>query len=294
MDEFTAVLRARELIRAAGIKSVPVNIDKYLSLGKIQAVVRIDNNLSEDEAGSCTIISGRRVIFVNGRHSPERQRFTILHELGHIVLGIVSSHSAKTKTSDLISYRKKPKEEILCDIFAAELLLPEHLFHHDVAKVPVGFDSIEKLSTIYEASLTSTGSRFAVVNEEPCAFILAEDGRVRYVSYSRAIRERKGWISVGLPVPENTLTSSKLNGVGNEGPIEIEAYRWLESEKNHARYILEDVRLLPHWKQSLTLIWFEDTDYQQNQSWTENEAGDEAGLPELDGVMPWPSKHRRR
>jgi Zn-dependent peptidase ImmA (M78 family) len=293
VDEFSAILKARELIREAGITSVPVNIEKYLTLAKVQATVRVDYDLPEDEAGSSTIISGRRVIFVNGGHSPERQRFTILHEVGHIVLGVVSSHSIKTKTRDLVSYRKKPKEEIICDVFAAEMLLPEPFFRKDVANATVAFDSIEKLAVNYEASLTSTGSRFAVLNEEPCAFILAEDKKVRYVSYSRAMRDRKSWISVGLPIPQGTLTAGKLKGARDEGPAEIEAYRWLETEKSDGRYLFEDVRLLEQWNQSLTLIWFEGADYQQNQCWTEEEA-EEAALRELDGVMPWPSKRRRR
>jgi len=294
VDEFSAVLRARELIAEADITSAPVDVKKYLSHKKVQALLRRDYDLPQDEAGSSTVISGRHVIFVNGTHSPERQRFTILHEIGHIVLELRSSHSAKTRMSDLISYRRKSNEEILCDVFAAELLLPERLFRRDVANAIVGFESIEKLSANYESSLTSTGSRFAVVNGEPCAFVLAEGGRVRYVSYSRAMREQKSWISVGLTIPNGTLTSNKLKGIGDAGPIEIEAYRWLENEKNDGRYLMEDARLLEQWDQSLTLIWFEGTDHKQNDFRAQEEDDEEPALRELDGVMPWPSKRRRR
>lgn len=293
MDEFSAILKARQLVKEAGVNAAPVDIQRYVALSRVNAVLRVDYDLPDDQAGSTTLIKGRHCIFVNGRHSRERQRFTVLHEIAHIVLDLPSSHQAQLNIRDLFSYQKRPREEVICDVFAAELLLPEPLFRKDVTMAPLGFDSIETLALNYEASLTSTGSRFAVLNEEPCAFILGETGRVRYVSYSRAIREQKGWISIGLSIPEGTLTAAKLKGGGEEGPTEIEAYLWLENEKGRGRYLYEDVRLLEQWNQSLTLVWFEDADSQENQSRTEEE-DDEPGLRELDGILPWTSKRRRR
>ena len=292
MDEFSAILKARELVREAGIESVPVEIEKYLSVSRVNAVFRVDYNLPDDQAGSSTTISGRRVIFVNAKHSLERQRFTVLHEVGHIVLGLRSAHAAQTKASDLISYRKRPEEEILCDVFAAELLLPEPFFRSDIRSVPIDFASIEKLASRYQASLTSTGSRFAVLNEEPCIFILSEAGKVRYMSRSLPMRQLGGWVSLGLPIPEGTLTARKLRGTDEEGPVEIEAYRWLENEQKGARCLLEDVRLLTPWNQALTLLLFEESGDEEPGNFFEEDQ--EPGLHELKGILPWPSKRRRR
>ena len=294
MDEFSAVLRARQVIKEAGLDAAPVDVQKYLALPKVDAILRIEYDLPDDQAGSTTIIKGRHCIFVNGRHSRERQRFTVLHEVGHIILDLPSSHPAQLNTRDLYSYRTRPKEEVFCDVFAAELLLPEPMFRKDVTDATLGFDDIESLALKYEVSLTSTGSRFAVLSEEPCAFVLGEAGKVRYVSYSRAMRDRKDWISIALAVPDGTLTAAKLKGSTERGPMEIEAYRWLENEKGKGRYLLEDVRLLEQWNQSLTLIWFEDAEYQENQTGGEEENDEEAALRELDGTLPWPSKRRRR
>ena len=67
---------------------------------------------------------GRYHICVNSKDLKERQRFTVCHEIAHIVLGLPSDH----KTSPGWSYAKKSLGEILCDVFAAELLLPASLF----------------------------------------------------------------------------------------------------------------------------------------------------------------------
>ncbi len=294
MDEFSVILRARELIREADINFVPVEIEKYLKLPRINAVVRPDDDLPNDQAGSSTTISGRHVIFVNARHSPKRQRFTVLHELGHIFLQIPSLHSDQTRTRDLFSYRGRPINEVLCDVFAAELLLPEPVFRKDVNRAEMGFSSIENLAAQYEASLTSTGSRFAVLNEEPCAFILSEAGKVRYVSYSVSMRQQRAWISPRLSIPADTLTTRWLQGARDEGPIEIAAYNWLENEKRKDRWLFEDVRLLEQWNQALTLLWLEESDYCGTEGCTEEGEEEETGLRELDGLLPWPSKRKRR
>lgn len=292
MDEFSAILRARQLIAEAVIKSAPVDIEKYVRLPTVNGVLQIDYDLPDDQAGSTTIISGKNCIFVNGRHSPQRQRFTALHEVGHIVLKLPSCHSQGLKTKDLFSYQSKALEEIFCDVFAAELLLPEPLFRRDVRQEEIGFSAIEKLASKskYDASLTSTGSRFAVLNDQPCAFVLAESGVVRYVSYSLSMRKLKCWVPTRLCVHADTLTAKILNGSTETGPIEIEGSSWFENDKFQKHWLLEDVRLLREWNQSLTLLWFEDTDAEEDFA----EDYGQPTLQELDGVLPWPSKRRRK
>jgi len=292
MDEFSAILKARNLIAEAGVESVPVEIEMYLRLPIVNAILKVDYDLPNDQAGSSTVISGRNCIFVNGRHSTQRQRFTVLHEIGHIVLELPSIHPNGLTIKDLFSYQAKPWEEIACDVFAAELLLPEPQFRKDVYDEEIGFRSIEKLASKskYDASLTCTGSRFAVLNDTACAFVLAESGVVRYVSYSLAMRNRKCWIPTRVHIPEGTLTANKLRRGTEQGPMEIEAYKWFENEKNPGHYIVEDVRLLEQWDQSLTLLWFDDTGEAEN--FEENE--EDVGLQMLDGNLPWPSKHKRR
>ncbi len=120
----------------------------------------------------------------------------------------------------------------------------------------------------------------------------AKSGRVRYVSYLLSMRQRKGWISRGLPIPESTLTSKRLKGANEDGPVEIEAYKWLENERNKSSWLLGDVRLLKQWNQTLTLLWFEEgADKEQMERLEEDE---DPGLRELDGTLPWPGKRRRK
>jgi hypothetical protein len=43
----------------------------------------------------------------------------------------------------------------------------------------IGFAALDELASKFEASVTSTGSRFAAVSDLPCAFVLTQAGIVR-------------------------------------------------------------------------------------------------------------------
>ncbi len=168
--------------------------------------LKSSSDLDDDESGQTFPLAGKHIITINGNHREERQRFTVLHEIAHIVLELPSQHhGTNMTTSDLVSYRHRPKEEILCDVFAAECLLPYVQFRKDVEDMDVSLDEVKELANHYQASVTSTGSRFAVNCNIPCAFVLMERGKVRYVSMSKFLRERKGWIEFGVPVPKGSV-----------------------------------------------------------------------------------------
>lgn len=290
-DEFGVVLQARKFVEEAGIDSIPVDLDRYLSMDGVNAKCKVDNALADDEAGQTAVISGRHCIFVNGLHPRERQRFTICHELAHIVLGLPSIHEQSTGDEALLSYVKRPREEVLCDVFAAECLLPSDFFKSDVDKSLVEFEAIERLAADYEASLTSTGSRFALHCDEPCAFILIQAGKVRYVSRSKPMREWNGWVQFGMPVPPASAAGKLLAGQEVDGPIEVDADLWLENQTRGGPYLLEDARHLGSWDQILSLIWFESD---EAEILSTDDDDEEPLLDELTGELPWPSKSRRR
>ena len=139
---------------------------------------------------SFTINSGKHYIRVNGKDSDERQNFTACHEIAHIVLGLPSDH----KELPWWSYAKRSPNEIACDVFAAELLLPYKLFKPLVDKSDISLSAVDGLAQDFVASAMATGSRFAALVRAPCAFVLSEQGKVRYASRSTALRDANAWI----------------------------------------------------------------------------------------------------
>jgi Zn-dependent peptidase ImmA (M78 family) len=77
------------------------------------------------------------IIGVNSLHHPNRQRFTIAHEIGHFVLHEIDIHVDKgyrVVLRDSVSSQAVDPLEIDANRFAAELLMPEKMVRRDAAE----------------------------------------------------------------------------------------------------------------------------------------------------------------
>ncbi len=289
MDEFRAILKAREFVRKLNPTAIPADVQAYA--GHVEAVVRSQTNLRASEPGWSFKSKGKHYICINANDRLERQRFTICHEVAHIALELPSMHSQSPWSG---SYIRKSPEEIICDVFAAEPLLPYHLFGPRTAAAQIGFPAIEKLADDFVASLMATGSRFANVLNPPCAFVLSEQGRVRFTSRSTSLRDANGWITPRSHMPQSSISARLRRGESSESSDEIEADLWFENWQRGGT-LREEARHLSQWDQTLTLLWFEDEEVPplRTNSGRNDDAGDEL-LKELDGNLPWPGKKRRK
>lgn len=292
MEELTAILKARQFVKDVGVVSVPVDIAHFAAAAN--AKIKVNRDLNDAESGQTFPHGGKNVIIVNGNHREERQRFTVLHEIAHIVLNLPSQHHGDhMSTSDLFSYRQRPKEEILCDVFAAECLLPSDHFKKDIEDIDVSLGVVKRLAERYKASLASTGSRFAVNSDVPCAFVLMEHGKIRYVSSSLQLRELNGWIDIGVAAPKESVAHRLFGKTSfeTEEYDEIEPDIWFNNGIGNYELVAEESILLSEWDQCLSLIWIDEQIRSIGNSHSHDmDDDDEPLLEELDGFLPWPSK----
>ena len=291
LDEFSVVMNARALVRIVNPATFPVEVEAYAK--QIGATVRLETDLSEDEPGWSCEIKGKKYICVNAKDRIERQRFTICHEVAHHVLGLPSDHQG----SSTWSYAKKSQAEIFCDVFSAELLLPHRLFKPLADKATIGLAAIDDLAGRFLASSMATGSRFATVVNVPCAYVISEQGKVRYASRSKALREANAWIPPRIEMPQTSISARIRGGAAPNDAEQIDADEWFQHWERDG-VLLEEARHLDQWDQTLTLLWFEDEEVpsadrraSENSSQSQEDA---ELLPELDGVLRWPGKKRRR
>lgn len=299
-DEFSVVLKAREFVRKANVAAIPVPLEPYLAAAR--AAAREMADMGADEAGTCfPMADGSFRICVNANDRVERRRFTVCHEIAHIILGLKSDHKTQPWTTG------RPLAERLCDLFAAELLLPGKLFEPLAEDAPIGLASVDTLSGQFEASVTATGSRYAASVSTPCAFVLAHEGKVVYASRSKALKDANAFIQPRTDLPSGSV-SARTRAGGNPSREQIDADLWFSSWERGG-LLLEEARHLARWDQTLTLIWFESGEVPQAQDqvrserrWEiegrdvpyrrEDQGDGEFGLKELDGRLRWPSKKR--
>jgi Zn-dependent peptidase ImmA (M78 family) len=121
--------KARELIREFGIKSLPVNVERIARAKGVKVeFAPFDDELS----GMAFIKDGVPAIGINSLHHPNRQRFTLAHELAHILLHSTELEKAVhvdkgSLRRDRVSATGTDMLEIAANAFAAELLMPEEL-----------------------------------------------------------------------------------------------------------------------------------------------------------------------
>lgn len=287
MDELTAAIKARDLIQRVNVNSIPVQVEPFLTA--LGCELKVDNGMSPNEPGYCLSRNGKHVIVVNGKDSDERKRFSIFHEVAHIDLKLPSEHTG----SPSWSYAKRSPNEICCDMYAAEILLPHRFFKPLVDGAEIGMAALDDLAGKFEASLTSTGSRFATTTNIPCAFVVSEGGKIKYAVMSKALREARAWIARGTSLPLGSLAALLRNGQLAKGPQEIAADIWF-NDWRRGGVLLEEARHLSGYDQILSLLWFEDEEVPHEPGANSDDQGEETGLKELDGVLPWPGKRRRR
>ncbi|MBI3768652.1 MAG: hypothetical protein HY271_09180 [Deltaproteobacteria bacterium] len=143
-------------------------------------------------------------------------------------------------------------------------------------------------------NLDALKTSLAAVCDRPCAFVLTQNGTIRYASRSKSLRECGGWIRPGQKVPDASLAAQLIRSAKVDGPIEVSAGEWLD-DWGRGGVLQEDARHLPRWNQTLALLWFEDDRVPVSSSnYVDDDDDEEPALRPLDGVLPWPGKSRRR
>jgi Zn-dependent peptidase ImmA (M78 family) len=279
VDEQDVVLRAREFMRGLDLTNIGDSLEPYLA--KANARVRKDE-LGEGQSGTVAFVKGKTVITVNEAEPEERQRFTICHELGHKVLVLSSSHEHIPQWG----FAKRDVNEVLCDIFAAELLMPTEQFMAACRGLEPSLDSILTLQEKFKTSFPATASRFARLVKLPCCFVTMQGGIVKYAAMSTPLRALGGRITLRSPIPERSVAARvRAAQVSDYAEDDVAQDVWLENWSDG----LDMRELSRHHKSTdttLSLFWFDEEDAPRVEVDRFGQRVEEDdGLKELTGVL---------
>ena len=125
-DVSIAIRRARSLIQKYSDGRPPVPIEQIANaFGVVIQYLALDDELS----GMAFTRDGQKRIIVNSGHHPNRQRFTLAHELAHHVLHAACLDN-QVHVDAIVMRRDKASRfgteplEVEANAFAAELLMP--------------------------------------------------------------------------------------------------------------------------------------------------------------------------
>lgn len=290
MDDLTVQTKARQFMAGLDLSGIDSNLSVYIE--KVRARLKKEE-LDEGESGyTLTKRDGTSTIVVNELERLERQRFSACHEVGHIVLELSSNH----REIPSWSYAKRDENEIWCDMFAAELLMPYEKFKADVDKEAPSFELIERLRLKYVTSFSATASRMAAVSDYPCAFVTMNSTVIRHASRSVALRKLNAWIPPRTPIPPGSLAHQLISGeVRSEGLELVSQDVWFQ-DWPQGYELAELAKHYPDYDETFSLLWFENDDGPDEpvNTFSAKPAADDGLLRELDGVLSFFEKRRRR
>jgi|ERR1051325_4541114 Zn-dependent peptidase ImmA (M78 family) len=155
--------KVNELLEQARVIAPPVNVELIARfLG-----VFISKAPANDDVSGFLLKQGRTsVIGVNSLHHPNRQRFTIAHEIGHFVLhnfDEVHVDKSVVKLRDKASSKGELREEVEANRFAAELIMPRNLLERELSHMAVSdlLDErgMQQLAKCFQVSVSAMSNR---------------------------------------------------------------------------------------------------------------------------------------
>ena len=291
IDEVAIRTKARQFMAGLDLSTIDKDFSVYTK--KTNAKLGTEE-MGEGQSGyTMTKRDGSSFIIVNELERLERQRFSTCHEVAHIVLGLKSDH----KETPAWSYAKRDENEIACDIFASELLMPFDAFKRDVDQEEPSFELVERLRAKYVVSFAACASRLAAVTDYPCAFVIMNASVIRYASRSKALRDLNAWIESKSPVPPGSVAHRLVeDGEWSGEDAAISQDVWFRDwPKGYD--LTELAKHYPNYDETFALLWFEQDSGPDEP--VKNFSGvplehDDGGLKELDGVMEFSKRTRRR
>jgi len=181
--------QAQQLLENCGLDEI-TDLDMDLFVSGLNAI------LIEEELKNCDgkIIFGKNkvIIKVNSKiQFPERKRFVIAHEIGHLIL-----HRNMLLPDDIFSNfniiagmekaLRNGRQELEANEFASELLMPEKIFLKEVNVKKFSPLLIKQLAERFKTSLTATVFRYLHFEQlHPICIVLIENGIVKYWKKSK-------------------------------------------------------------------------------------------------------------
>jgi Zn-dependent peptidase ImmA (M78 family) len=151
-----------------GVQKAPVDVESVASfLG-----INVRKTPTKDEVSGFLFKQpgAQAVIGINSLHHPNRQRFTLSHEIGHFVLHPQEDmHVDKFVLQFRDSNSSKGEDELEKEAnrFAAELLMPKEFLRRDLTEIGLhdlhDDDAVKQLAKKYEVSVQAMTTRLTTL-----------------------------------------------------------------------------------------------------------------------------------
>ena len=241
-------MEARRLHRRCGVRA-----SEHLRLEVIAAhcgatidVARIDGALAQ------LVRRGRKVQILLADHVTDlaAQRFSIAHELGHLVLGHPTPQAVTAAKGAPVPAQERDHEEE-ANAFAAELLMPAAWLRHRCEVGPVGLDVPRQISQELGVSILASAIRFVELTTHPCAAVLSRKQVVQWAAVTDTFPHA---ITRGRTVAQTSAAGAFFTtGRAPDQPQRVAAADWVDAPSESV--MVEHAAGSPELGTVISMIW---------------------------------------
>ncbi len=196
------------------------------------------------------------MISVDSRVNPQRQRFSIAHELGH--WNNDRGQNYFCSSDDIQSNFKNSKfAEKLANRFAANLLLPDYLLIPIIGGIDdFTWETVRGVANEFRTSLTATAIRMMESNEFPSILLSYEGTKRKWFIRTSQVPER--WFPRDCLEPDS-ITYKIMKGEEplSEEPFDVPADTWFEFQEND-EYEVSEQSICVAKNEVLSILVFND------------------------------------
>ena len=153
---------ARKIVSKYDIKQPPVNVFEIAEKEGIEVVFFSPDFANEDVSG--LIQTEEKKVYLNAEESPQRQAFTLAHELAHYFLKHQSNEYGVNRRD--VAYANKLPKEKEADMFAAELLMPAKLVNDAKKQYHLGDEDALVLARLFAVSKSAMQFRLKALKSK--------------------------------------------------------------------------------------------------------------------------------
>jgi Zn-dependent peptidase ImmA (M78 family) len=183
-------------------------------------------------------------------------RFSIAHEIGHILCKHYVGHTGPTDAVERLCsplHSDGTTTEREADVFAAELLMPRPLVTSWCALAPLTFDPVRAIASAFGTSVLASAMRFVELTPERCAVVYTKQGRVQWAKKSPSF---SAWIPKRSVAPGSAAFDYFERGSIGESSRIVPGTTWLSSKAERVDApIHEHATAVPGLGAVFSLLW---------------------------------------
>jgi Zn-dependent peptidase ImmA (M78 family) len=209
--------------------------------------------------GRVVMKNGKSIVTLNSTiEFPQKKRFVLSHELGHILLHANKDATFSDDYFTLEAYKHGIQEKEAND-FASELLMPTEAFSAACQRQKFGGSLIRSLAQRFNTSITSTVYRYIDLGPHPICVFYSVNGIVQYWKKSQNFNY---WLKDRnrLRVPEDSVAQefygkNKIYHINDSDQV-IYKSTWCElGALETDSQMFEFCVIVPHYNTVLSVIW---------------------------------------